>query len=121
MKIIKSVQESLESGLPDPIRGVVLEEMEEFTRIVARGKTYDPARHGFMVVVEPEDSESSVREALGHPLHEAPLSGCTMVDGVYLTCLPWSARSGLAVAVVDHENLAPRTRGHLETLLQMSA
>lgn len=114
MKTFKSLEEVERARLPDGAHRAVhgtlkalIDAYEEY------GGEYVPEDDGHVVLVEPEDTDDVVREAIGYALRDAPLEGCVHEDGFFLTCVLFNNQYGISIVIPDAPWLDPAVRAAL--------
>lgn len=114
MKEFRSLEEVERAGLPDGVFSAVhgtlkalIDAYEEY------GEEYVPEDDGHVVLVEEQDTDDAVRDAIGYSLRDAPFEGCVYENGIFLTCVLFNNQYGISIVIPDAPWLDPAVRATL--------
>jgi len=89
-------------GLPPRYRKVVTETLTNLIDTCQRyNGGYDPAEDGYVLLLEPDDTEETTREALGHTLTDAPFEFVSLEDGCFVTAILYDNEFGIAILIPE--------------------
>ncbi len=116
MKTFKSLVEVDAAGLPPPLHRACRGTLEALIDAYAEvGAAYDPDDDGYVVLIDPEDTDATLEAECGYSLRDALFEGCIHEDGVFLTCVLHNNQFGISIVVPDAPWLAADVRARLVT------
>jgi hypothetical protein len=90
-----SIKEFADYGLPTEVQEILIEEMAN----LAGNEPYDPAKHGRLVILQPEDTDEDSIYEFGIPLDLIPFEICPKEENLLLARVskPDSPRVDIAI------------------------
>ena len=114
MKEFRSLDDVERAGLSDGVFRVVHDWLHELIECYAvDGYEYDPDADGHAVLIEPGDTDSAIREAIGYSLLDAAWEGASLTGGYFIAVLMHNNQFGITVFLEDAPHLDPAVRARL--------
>lgn len=112
MQIYTSSQEAANALLPPAIKAAVLEAVRSLEELF--GKGFDKNERGYVVLIETDDTEETVKDHLGRLFLRMPIEGVFLRHGCLLAVTLWgNSGEGITWVCPDQEGHAPAIRRKL--------
>lgn len=113
MQIFRSSQEAESSILPPATKAAVLEAVRSLEEVF--GKDFNSNEHGYVVLIEQDDTAETVKDHFGRLLFQMPIEGVFIRHGCLLAVTLWgNSGEGITWVCPDRDGCASDVRCKLK-------